>query len=52
MDGPDKGKISDVKYVQVKGAFVALEGENLKVSLSPGMRAAACRSALRGELMG
>lgn len=29
MDGPDKGKISTVKYVQEEGAFVALEAENL-----------------------
>lgn len=30
MDGPDKGKISTIQYVQEQGGFVALEGENLK----------------------
>lgn len=34
MDGPDKGKISTIQYVQEEGGFVALEGDNLKVSLS------------------
>ncbi|KAJ0124927.1 kow motif containing protein [Diaporthe amygdali] len=29
MEGPDKGKISTIKYVQEEGAFVALEGEHL-----------------------
>lgn len=32
MEGPDKGKISTIKYVQEEGAFVALEGEHLMVS--------------------
>lgn len=44
MDGPDKGKISTVKYAQEEGAFVALEAENLMVRLFLGLWSAVDKS--------
>lgn len=52
MEGPDKGKISVVKYVQEEGAFVALEGENLQVSMFLDPRGVVGKSTLQGEPMG
>jgi large subunit ribosomal protein L24 len=52
MDGPDRGKISHVKYVQEEGAFVGLQAENLKVSESNGGQEASMgRSAVPGKLV-
>lgn len=53
MEGPDKGKISTVKWVQEEGAFVALEAENLMVRLSlDDLPSAVGKFTLPGEPIG